>query len=144
MFDPRRRGLREGLRLSAMALLILALAGPKWGSHWEEVKREGVDIVIGLDTSRSMLASDVKPSRIERAKLAIRDLVSKLQGDRIGLVAFAGTAFLECPLTLDYAAFEASLASTTVGVLPAAAPTSAPPSIPAWAPSKRARGSTRR
>ena len=116
--DPRRRGIREALRLAALALLIVVIAGPKWGSHWEEVKREGVDIVVALDTSRSMLATDVKPNRIERAKLAIRDLLSKLKGDRIGLVAFAGTAFLECPLTLDYAAFDASLNSTNVGIIP--------------------------
>jgi len=116
--DPRRRGAREVVRLCALVFLIVALAGPQWGSTWEEVKREGVDLIVALDTSRSMLATDVKPSRIDRAKLAIRDLVSKLEGDRIGLVAFSGTAFLECPLTLDYGAFEASLASTSVGSLP--------------------------
>ena len=95
-----------------------ALAGPKWGFHWQEVHREGIDLIVALDTSRSMLATDVKPNRLERAKLAIMDLVPLLQGDRIGLVAFAGTAFLECPLTLDYAAFEQSLRAVEVGIIP--------------------------
>jgi Ca-activated chloride channel family protein len=115
---PRRRGVREGLRLVALALLVIALAGPRWGSRWEEVRREGVDLLIALDTSRSMLATDVKPNRIERARLAILDLVTKLRGDRVGLVAFAGAAFLECPLTLDYGAFAASLNATGVGTIP--------------------------
>lgn len=116
--DPRRRLAREALRLLALALLVVAIAEPRWGVHWEEVKREGVDVVIALDTSRSMLATDVRPNRLDRAKLAILDLVSKLRGDRVGLVAFAGTAFLECPLTLDYGAFGASLNSTSAGIIP--------------------------
>jgi Ca-activated chloride channel family protein len=96
----------------------LVLAGPKWGFQWQEMKREGLDIIVALDTSRSMLATDVKPNRLERAKYAVMDLVPLLRGDRIGLVAFAGTAFLECPLTLDYAAFERSLRSIEVGIIP--------------------------
>jgi Ca-activated chloride channel homolog len=116
--DPRRRSFRAALRLAALALLALALAGPKWGFHWEEVHREGIDLIVAIDTSRSMLATDVKPDRLERAKLAVLDMVKLLEGDRIGLVAFAGTAFLECPLTLDYAAFERSLRSLEVGIIP--------------------------
>lgn len=116
--DRRRRMLREGLRLGGLALLVAALAGPEWGLHWEEVRREGLDVIIALDTSRSMLATDLKPNRIDRAKLAIRELLTELHGDRIGLVAFAGTAFLECPLTLDYAAFAQSLDATDVGIIP--------------------------
>src|SRR5215813_9155555 len=117
-FDERRQRWRAAMLVSALALLILALAGPKWGFHWEEVHREGVDIVVALDTSRSMLADDVKPNRIARAKLAIEDLVKQLQGDRIGLVPFAGSAFVQCPLTLDYAAFNESLRATNVGIIP--------------------------
>lgn len=102
----------------AVALVAVALAGPKWGFHWQEVRREGIDLIIALDTSRSMLARDVKPNRIERAKLAIQDLVKQLKGDRVGLVAFAGSAFVQCPLTLDYAAFLETLRATEVGIIP--------------------------
>jgi Ca-activated chloride channel family protein len=116
--DRRRRVVRILLRAVALLLVVVALAGPKWGFHWEEVKREGIDLIVAIDTSRSMLATDVKPNRLERAKLAVLDLVQFLQGDRIGLVAFAGTAFLECPLTLDYSAFEQSLRATDVGIIP--------------------------
>ncbi len=117
-FDPRRQRWRAALIVLALACLAVALAGPKWGFHWEEVHREGVDIVIALDTSRSMLAEDVKPNRLERAKLAIEDLVKQLRGDRVGLVAFAGTAFVQCPLTLDHLAFLESLRAVKVGIIP--------------------------
>jgi Ca-activated chloride channel family protein len=116
--DERRQRWRAVLLVAALALLLLALAGPKWGFHWEEVHREGVDIVVALDTSRSMLAEDVKPNRLARAKLAIEDLVKRLRGDRIGLVAFAGSAFVQCPLTLDYEAFTESLHAVNVGIIP--------------------------
>ena len=116
--DHRRQYWRAGLLTAALAFLIIAVAGPRWGFQWEEVRREGVDIVIALDTSRSMLATDVKPSRLERAKLALQELVQQLQGDRIGLVAFAGSAFIQCPLTLDYGAFLESLRATAVGIIP--------------------------
>jgi len=101
-----------------MSLMVVAVAGPRWGFRWEEVHRQGIDLLIAIDTSRSMLASDVKPNRLARAKLAILDLVKRLDGDRVGLVPFAGAAFLECPLTLDYAAFERALHSLDVGIIP--------------------------
>jgi Ca-activated chloride channel family protein len=116
--DTRRRAGRIAIRLVALLVLAVTLAGPKWGFEWREVRREGIDLMVALDTSRSMLATDVKPNRLERAKLAIQDMLELLDGDRIGLVAFAGTAFLECPLTVDYAAFEASLRATGVGIIP--------------------------
>src|SRR5215813_3588748 len=116
--DQRRSVRRTVVRVAALLLVAVGLAGPKWGFHWQEVKREGIDIIVAIDTSRSMLATDVKPNRLERAKLAVLDLLPLLQGDRIGLVAFAGTAFLECPLTLDYAAFERSLRAVEVGIIP--------------------------
>jgi len=116
--DARRHRWRAGALVAALGLIVLALAGPRWGFHWEEVRREGVDIVVALDTSRSMLAEDVKPNRLERAKLAVQDLLKQLQGDRIALVPFAGTAFVQCPLTLDYEAFAESLRAVDVGIIP--------------------------
>ena len=100
-----RQYVKAGLLCGAVLFTALSLIEPKWGYQWQEVKQRGVDIMIVLDTSRSMLAADVKPSRLERAKLEISDLLNHLQGDRVGLVVFAGTAFLQCPLTLDYSAF---------------------------------------
>jgi Ca-activated chloride channel homolog len=116
--DQRRRRLRAALRVAAAACLALGLAGPMWGFRWQEVKREGVDLVVALDTSRSMLATDVKPNRLARAKLAVQDLLAEMQGDRVGLVAFAGTAFVQCPLTLDHGAFAQSLDAVEVGIIP--------------------------
>ncbi len=104
---PRRR-LKAFLVLLAVLALLGSLAQPRWGFTWEEVRREGVDIVIALDVSDSMLVRDAETggelSRLERAKREIADLLQQLEGDRIALVAFAGTAFLELPLTLDYSA----------------------------------------
>jgi len=94
------------LMLAAAGFLIFSLAGPQWGSHYQEVSGKGVDIAVVLDVSRSMLAEDVKPNRLERAKREILDLLRVMQGDRVALVTFAGAAFVECPLTLDYAAME--------------------------------------
>lgn len=116
--DERRQRFRAALSVATVLLLALALAGPQWGFHWQEVRREGVDVIVALDTSRSMLATDVKPNRLARAKLAITDLVRELQGDRVGLVAFAGTAFVQCPLTVDYGAFAESLRAVHVGIIP--------------------------
>ncbi len=116
--DPRRRTWRAAMRVGAVALLVTAIAGPMWGFRWEEVHREGIDLIVAIDTSRSMLATDVKPSRMARAKLAVRDLLTELHGDRIGLVAFAGRAFTQCPLTLDYGAAAESLDAIDVGIIP--------------------------
>lgn len=116
--DRRRRRVRAGLAAGAIGALVLALAGPMWGFHWEEVRREGIDLVVALDTSKSMLATDVAPNRLARAKLAVQDLLAELEGDRIGLVAFAGSAFVQCPLTLDRNAFRESLAAVEVGLIP--------------------------
>lgn len=88
----------------AVLFMIAALAQPRWGYEWEELHQQGVDIIIALDVSNSMLAEDIKPNRLARARHKIADLLKMLDGDRIGLVAFAGTAFVQCPLTLDYSA----------------------------------------
>lgn len=104
-FSKKKYNLKIFLILLTAILLIISLMRPQWGFRWQKVQRMGVDILIALDVSKSMLAEDIKPNRLERAKLAIKDLVKKLRGDRIGLIAFAGSAFLECPLTLDYGGF---------------------------------------
>ena len=102
---------------SAISLMMLALARPQWGYKWTEEKRMGVDIIFAVDTSKSMLAEDIKPNRLERAKLAINDIVERLRGDRIGLVAFSGQAFLQCPITLDYGAFRMSLDALDTNII---------------------------
>jgi Ca-activated chloride channel family protein len=117
-FSPGRRRIKRLLFVCAVGLSFVALARPQWGYHWEEQKRRGIDILFAIDTSKSMLTQDVNPDRITRAKLAITDLVNKLDGDRVGLIAFAGDAFLQAPLTLDYDAFQESLDATGVGVIP--------------------------
>ena len=94
-----KQKLKILLIILGISFLIIALIRPKWGYHWEEIKREGVDIIVALDVSKSMLAEDVSPNRIERAKREIIDLLSIIQGDRVGLMAFAGTSFLQSPLT---------------------------------------------
>jgi Ca-activated chloride channel family protein len=100
--DRYRRALRFGLQLTALALGFAALAQPRWGYTWEEAKRKGLDLFIAIDTSRSMLANDTQPSRLGRVKLAAQDLINVLEGDRVGVIAFAGRAFVQAPLTIDY------------------------------------------
>ena len=104
-----RRGVKRALLVAGALLGCATLARPQWGIRWEEAQRRGLDLLFALDTSKSMLAPDLKPDRLTRAKLAIRDLVAKFDGDRVGLVAFAGDAFLQCPLTLDRGVFEQTL-----------------------------------
>ncbi len=93
-----------GLQLLGIALLILALARPQWGFREEETITEGRNVIIAIDTSNSMLAEDLQPNRLTRAKLAAQDLVRNLPTDRIGLIAFAGKAFAQAPLTIDHEA----------------------------------------
>jgi len=109
---------RRVILLIAVAFLLLALAGPRWGFSWEEATQRGRDIIVAIDTSKSMLAQDVQPNRLERAKLAALDLLKLARYDRLGLVAFAGTAFLQCPLTLDEEAFRQSVQILEPGIIP--------------------------
>lgn len=109
---------RQTLWLIALALCILALARPQWGFSWMEVSRKGLDVMVVLDTSNSMLAEDIKPNRLKQAKWGIQDLVKILNGDRIGLLCFAGGNFLQCPLTIDYAAFLMMLNDVYAGMIP--------------------------
>ncbi len=113
-----RRRTQRGLLLAALALLFIALAGPLVGYRWELISRRGIEIIFAVDTSRSMSTPDVKPDRLTRAKLAIDDFTNKLDGDAVGLVAFAGEAFLVSPITLDYGAFHESLNAIDINTIP--------------------------
>jgi Ca-activated chloride channel family protein len=104
-----RTWIKAGCILLAVLAIGTALARPQLGVEWSERKARGLDIVFILDSSKSMLATDLRPTRLDRAKLAIIDLVERLESDRIGLIAFAGQAFLQTPPTLDYSAFHESL-----------------------------------
>ena len=104
-FSAARRLVRDGLAVLSVALCLVALAGPQFGNFLREVQQRGVDVMVVLDTSRSMLARDVAPSRLERARREIRGLLDRMHGDRIGLVTFAGDARVICPLTADPTTF---------------------------------------
>lgn len=117
-YSARREKVRYALLGLAVVFGLLALAQPRWGYTWEEVKQRGLDVVVAVDTSRSMLAPDVPPTRIERARLACIDLMRVAKTDRLGLVAFAGSAFLQCPLTFDDEAFRLSLSAVDTGIIP--------------------------
>ena len=116
--DPRRRVWKILLVLVATSLLLAALARPQFSTRLETIEREGQDVVVALDVSLSMLAEDIQPSRLAKAKHAISSFVDLLQGDRFGLVAFAGAAFVQCPLTLDYAASKLFLDALDTTILP--------------------------
>jgi Ca-activated chloride channel family protein len=112
------RRAQRALYLAAVACLFTALAGPLVGYRWEQISRRGNDIVFAIDTSRSMSTPDVKPDRLTRAKLAIDDFAGHLDGDAVGIVAFAGRAFLVCPITLDYGAFHETLGAIDTNTIP--------------------------
>ncbi len=116
--DRVRRAIRFAFVLLALALAIIALAKPRWGYTYEDVKRRGLDLLFAVDTSRSMLSNDVAPNRLERVKLAAQDLITELQGDRVGLIAFAGRAFLQAPLTIDYDAAVESINDLDTKTIP--------------------------
>ena len=97
-----RRIIKFALLLLGLSLAVFSLAQPRWGYTFQDVKHKGLDLLIAVDTSRSMLSNDVQPNRLERVKLAVQDLMNDLEGDRVGLIAFAGRAFLQAPLTIDY------------------------------------------
>ena len=103
-YSPRRRLVKSTILLGAVLLLVFALARPQFGEKMVFLKRRGVDIVIVLDCSRSMLARDMKPDRLSKAKQEIYGTLERMKGDRVGLVCFAGEAIIQCPLTLDYTA----------------------------------------
>ena len=116
--SPMRRWFRNACVLGALGLLAVALAGPRLGYDTLEVPHKGRDVIIAMDVSRSMLATDVAPTRLQRAKLLAEDLVTELGGDRLGLVAFAGSAFLQAPLTLDHGAVLAAVDELDTDLIP--------------------------
>lgn len=98
----RGRRWQTALRLTALTLFVIALARPQWGSEVQEHQQEGLQVMVALDVSQSMLAQDIRPSRLDRAKLEIADLMERLDGDEVGLVLFSGASFVQVPLTSDY------------------------------------------
>jgi Ca-activated chloride channel family protein len=116
--SKRKQKIKAIFVITALLFIIFSLVQPKWGYHWEDVERRGIDLVVAVDTSRSMLADDIKPNRLQAAKREINDLINVIDGDRVGLVAFAGTAFLQCPLTLDYGAFNLFLDDINTNLIP--------------------------
>jgi Ca-activated chloride channel family protein len=102
----------------AFTLLVIGISGPQIGTKLEEVKRSGVDVIIALDVSNSMKAEDIRPNRLERAKQAISRLVDQLQGDRIGLIVFAGEAYVQLPITTDYGAAKLFLSTIDCDIVP--------------------------
>jgi Ca-activated chloride channel family protein len=110
--------VRGSLLGVGLFLLFISAAGPQCGERTELVKRTGIDLVVALDASNSMLARDVKPSRLDRAKLEVTALLDRLKGDRVGLVVFAGEAFVQCPLTTDYSAARLFLRAVEPGAMP--------------------------
>ncbi|KJJ85734.1 von Willebrand factor type A domain protein [Candidatus Omnitrophus magneticus] len=114
----RKRVFKIFMTLGGLFFIIFGFLRPEWGFTWQEIRQEGVDILIALDTSKSMLAEDIKPNRLERSRLGIKDLIKKLSGDRVGLIAFSGTAFLQCPLTIDYNGFLLALGDVNINTIP--------------------------
>jgi len=110
--------IRKALIVVVLSFLVIALAKPQIGGRLTMTKRYGVDIMVAIDTSSSMLAQDIKPSRIEKAKLEISSLIDKLKGDRVGILTFAGDSFMQCPLTLDYSAAKMFLNIIEPGMMP--------------------------
>jgi Ca-activated chloride channel family protein len=113
-----KRVLRFALLVTAVALLAVALARPRVGTRIAEMKQEGIDLFLALDVSLSMKAEDIKPNRLEKAKLEIRNLIDRLTGDRVGLIVFAGEAFTQFPLTTDYSAAHLFLDAVDVDAVP--------------------------
>jgi len=113
-----RRSIKKYLIIGAVFCCFIAIARPQYSYKWVDVKRKGIDIMFAIDTSKSMLTKDIKPSRLERAKFGILDFVQKLDGDRVGLLPFAGSSYLLCPLTLDYDAFNQSVGAVDTNIIP--------------------------
>lgn len=106
------------LLILGLVFLVIGMADPQVGSKLEKIKREGIDLMLVLDVSTSMMAEDIKPNRLERSKMAISNLVDKLEGDRIGIIIFAGNAYKQLPLTTDYSAAKLFLSVVDTKIVP--------------------------
>ncbi|MBE9481572.1 MAG: VWA domain-containing protein, partial [Bacteroidetes bacterium] len=106
------------LIMLAYAFLIVGIANPQIGSKLEKVERKGIDLMIAIDVSNSMLSQDIKPSRLARAKQAVSKLIDNLKGDRIGIIVFAGKAYMQLPITTDYAAAKLFLSTINTEIVP--------------------------
>lgn len=104
--------------LLALVFVILGVAGPQFGSKLQQVKKKGVELMIALDVSNSMMAQDIKPSRLEKAKMAISRLVEKLSNDKVGLIVFAGDAYVQLPITTDYSSAKLFLSNISTDIVP--------------------------
>jgi Ca-activated chloride channel family protein len=116
--NPKRTHLKFVLYLCSILCFILALAQPQLGTKEEKIKRKGIDVIIALDLSKSMLAQDITPNRLQKSKLLIQELLKKLDGDRVGLVIFAGNAYTQMPLTVDYSSMLLYLKSLNTNSVP--------------------------
>ncbi len=110
--------LKKSFLLAVLTLVIITLAQPQWGNEKKQIQRKGIEVIFLVDTSLSMLAEDAVPSRIEKAKLEMKSFLRQLKGDRVGIVTFAGTGFIQSPLTLDYDAFLLFVNSIQAGYIP--------------------------
>jgi Ca-activated chloride channel family protein len=117
-FSKDKSKIKNTLTVLIFILLIIGIANPQIGTKMEEVKREGVDLMIAIDLSNSMMAEDIKPNRLERAKQAISKLIDNLEGDRIGLIVFAGEAYVQLPITTDYSAAKLFLSTVNTNIVP--------------------------
>ena len=117
-YSSSRKNIKNSLFILSILFLIIGISNPQIGTKMEEVKREGVDLMIAVDLSYSMMSEDIKPNRLERAKQAISRLIDKLEGDRIGLVVFAGEAYVQLPITTDYSAAKLFLSTLNINLIP--------------------------
>ena len=117
-FDAQKRLIKRALLFLAVFFILLALCQPHFRTKEVTVERKGVDVMIAVDVSRSMLATDIQPTRLEKAKLELSSLIDHLKQDRIGIVAFAGEAFIQCPLTLDRSAVKLFLTTLSPNLIP--------------------------
>lgn len=117
-YSSKKDIIRFVVQIIIFSLLVLAFANPQVGTKLQEVKQTGIDVFICLDVSLSMSAEDIKPNRLEKAKYQISSLIQKLQGDRIGLVVFAGNAYVQFPLTIDYSAANLFLSAVDFNTIP--------------------------
>src|SRR4030043_2481125 len=119
---PEMSGIRPGIKFSlqffALAAIILILARPQFGSRLEEVKKQGVEVIIALDVSNSMLAQDIQPDRLARANQALTRLIDNLDNDKIGLIVFAGDAYTQIPITSDYISAKMFLSTINPALVP--------------------------